>query len=125
MKKNKLIIICIVIVILIGGFIINNKIKEKDFLTEQGPRIEKYLKYNYKGITQVSFINIVTHPTGVSHVKGYVNGDKEMNFDAAVSSDGFNAGLNFFNKTPEYKFDNYETKTVEEIEKIEETKSTN
>ncbi|WP_167630526.1 DUF1433 domain-containing protein [Listeria valentina] len=62
------------------------KHQEKELMQEQKSRIEKYLNYNFKNINKVTLTDTYTNPTGVTHIKGYVNDDKNLTIDAPLSS---------------------------------------
>lgn len=126
MKINKKLILVLIILFLVtGSRYIMKKIEESKIMSEEKPRIEKFLKYNYEGIESVTLTDIIINATGVPHVKGYVNGDKNLSFDAGLYEEHFNYALNFKkDDNPKEKFDSPEKeKTVLEIEKEEETEN--
>lgn len=125
-KKWKIVLIILIFLLLvIGGRYIMKKIEESKIMSEEKPRIEKFLKYNYEGIETVTLTDVIINATGIPHVKGYVNGDKNLSFDAGIYEEHFNYALNFKKAdSPKEKFDNPEKeKTVLEIEKEEETEN--
>src|SRR5699024_650904 len=85
--------------------------------------IIKYLKYNYKGIDSVTLTGVKINPTGIPHIEGYINDDKEISFDAGIYDEHFEAALNFdFDRNkPEYRNGDNQVRntTVSEIEKEE------
>lgn len=92
-------------------------------IAEEKPRIEKYLKYNYENIDTVTITHVKYNPTGIPHLRGYVNGDKELAFDAGIYDEHFETALNITSDDfPNTKDPNQDTLTVSEIEKREEKK---
>ncbi|MBM5607811.1 DUF1433 domain-containing protein [Listeria ivanovii] len=77
--------------------------QEKDLMAEQKPRIEKYLNYNYNNIESVTLTETYTNPTGVTHIKGYINNNKKLKIDAPL--DGIN-GVEVVDTTT-YIYENY------------------
>ncbi|MBC1460827.1 DUF1433 domain-containing protein [Listeria welshimeri] len=94
----------------------------KKILVEQKPRIETFFNYNYKGINNITLTSTKKNPTGVIHIKGYLNDNKDFWIDAALYDE---AGIEVVNSAkevdetflkPEYEEN---IKTVSEIEKEE------
>lgn len=94
----------------------------KKILVEQKPRIETFFNYNYKGINNITLTSSKKNPTGVIHIKGYLNDNKDLWIDAALYDE---AGIEVVNSAkevdetflkPEYEEN---IKTVSEIEKEE------
>ncbi|WP_088839405.1 DUF1433 domain-containing protein, partial [Listeria sp. ILCC792] len=79
------------------------KHQEKELMQEQKPRIEKYLSYNYNNINTITLTNVYTNPTGVIHIKGYINNNKKLKIDAPL--DGKN-GVEVVDTTT-YIYENY------------------
>lgn len=119
MKKKRFIILFCIILILVGGSYLKKEFDKKEIIETEGPRIEKYLKYNYKGIDSITFTTVKMNPTGVPHIIGYVNNNKDMNFNAGIYKNHFSRSLDFFDKIPEYKNKDGLVKSVSEIEKEE------
>ncbi|MBC1469504.1 DUF1433 domain-containing protein [Listeria welshimeri] len=128
MKKKIIIIFSAIITIILflaGGYFILKNQEEKDMkkiLVEQKPRIETFFNYNYKGINNITLTSTKKNPTGVIHIKGYLNDDKDLWIDAALYDE---AGIEVVNSAkevdetflkPEYEEN---IKTVSEIEKEE------
>lgn len=128
MKKKNIIIFSAIITIILflaGGYFILKNQEEKDMkkiLVEQKPRIETFFNYNYKGINNITLTSTKKNPTGVIHIKGYLNDDKDLWIDAALYDE---AGIEVVNSEkevdetflkPEYEEN---IKTVSEIEKEE------
>lgn len=91
--KKTFIIITILLFIITGGWLILKAIQETKLLQTEKPRIEKYLKYNYENIESVSFTEVKTNPTGVQHIIGYVNNDKETYFNAGIYNNNFEGDI--------------------------------
>lgn len=128
MKKKNIIIFSAIITIILflaGGYFILKNQEEKDMkkiLVEQKPRIETFFNYNYKGINNITLTSTKKNPTGVIHIKGYLNDNKDLWIDAALYDE---AGIEVVNSAkevdetflkPEYEEN---IKTVSEIEKEE------
>ncbi|MHC5377611.1 DUF1433 domain-containing protein [Listeria welshimeri] len=128
MKKKIIIIFSAIITIILflaGGYFILKNQEEKDMkkiLVEQKPRIETFFNYNYKGINNITLTSTKKNPTGVIHIKGYLNDNKDLWIDAALYDE---AGIEVVNSAkevdetflkPEYEEN---IKTVSEIEKEE------
>lgn len=128
MKKKIIIIFSAIITIILflaGGYFILKNQEEKDMkkiLVEQKPRIETFFNYNYKGINNITLTSTKKNPTGVIHIKGYLNDNKDLWIDAALYDE---AGIEVVNSAkevdetflkPEYEEN---VKTVSEIEKEE------
>lgn len=90
---KKIFIVIILLFIITIGLLILKVIQETKLLQEAKPRIEKYLKYNYKNIESVSFIDVKTNPTGVQHIIGYVNNDKETYFNVGIYNNKFEGDI--------------------------------
>ncbi|MGY3779201.1 DUF1433 domain-containing protein [Isobaculum melis] len=122
MKKKKIIIIIILLVLIGGGYYLKEEFDKKKLIETEGPRIEKYLKYNYENYESITFDTVVVNPTGIPHIKGYVNNNPELKFDVGIYDDHFNAGVNWIDDEksliPREEYQ-YESKTVTEIEKEE------
>ncbi|PFJ75536.1 DUF1433 domain-containing protein [Bacillus nitratireducens] len=114
----------------VGGY---HYVKEKQteelekYMAEQKNRIEKYLKYNYNNVHSVTLTDIHKNPTGVVHINGYINGDKDLEIDASVVSEKgieFVGGLSreFYNKNKKPELGD-KSKSVSEIEAEEKRKS--
>ncbi|PER24691.1 hypothetical protein CN485_21925 [Bacillus cereus] len=122
--------VSLLVIAAVGGY---HYMKEKQteelkkYMAEQKIRIEKYLKYNYNNVHSVTLTDIHRNPTGVVHINGYINGDKDLEIDASVVSE---KGIEFVGGLSE-EFDdkNYKTelggklKSVSEIEEEEKRKS--
>lgn len=128
MKKKNIIIFSAIITIILflaGGYFILKNQEEKDMkkiLVEQKPRIETFFNYNYKGINNITLTSTKKNPTGVIHIKGYLNDNEDLWIDAALYDE---AGIEVVNSAkevdetflkPEYEEN---IKTVSEIEKEE------
>lgn len=127
-RKTKIqIILSILLIILfvtLGGYFYM-KHQEKELIQEQKPRIEKYLKYTYNNINNITLTGTYTNPTGVIHIEGYVNNNKKLWIDAGVSGKN---GVEVVNTSEELDNDYlkkeflYKSKNVTEIEAEEKAK---
>jgi len=122
-KKISLSILIIGILILLGGCKNMEKAEQETYMLEQKPRIEKFLTYNYNNINSVTLTGTKKNPMGGFSIKGYINDDTSLAITVPVSSidtdieyvDGLNG--EFIDNN--YKFPGQDTKTISEIEKIE------
>ncbi|MDF3555863.1 DUF1433 domain-containing protein, partial [Bacillus cereus] len=123
--KKKLIIILSIICIIAGGYFtmeyLKQKEKEERFWKVQEARIEKYIHYNIQDVKSITFIEHKISPMGVPHIKGYINDNRELWFDAGLDDNdtferklGRSGELGKLIKDPE--------KSVSEIEKEEKEK---
>ncbi|MBA3926676.1 DUF1433 domain-containing protein [Listeria sp. W9-0585] len=98
MKKRIIIVgsLCVLVAIAIGGIVImNNNVENKQeaqMLVEKN-RIETYLKYNYKDISNVEITKTGVTPMGIPYIDGYVNGDKNLNFSADIYDGHFEESI--------------------------------
>ncbi|MGY3779206.1 DUF1433 domain-containing protein [Isobaculum melis] len=95
---------------------------KKGIMNEEGPRIEKFLTYNYNDIKTIHFTKVVINPTGIPHIQGYVNDNKEYYFSASIGTPHFNTGVSFSKNWVPKKFGDSTIKTLEEIETEEKSK---
>ncbi|WP_350369332.1 DUF1433 domain-containing protein [Bacillus cereus] len=123
MKKAMILVISAVIIA--GGYFtieyLKQKEKEEKFWNEQKERVEKYIHYNIKDVKSITFTKNDVSPMGVPSVEGYINNDKELWFDASISTTdkfedkfGCSGELDKMIKKP--------AKSVSEIEKEEKEK---
>ncbi|EEM07725.1 DUF1433 domain-containing protein [Bacillus pseudomycoides] len=123
--KKKLVIILSIICIIAGGYFtmeyLKQKEKEEKFWKVQEARVEKYIRYNIQDVKSIKFTEKSVSPMGVPSIEGYINDDKELWFDASISTtenfeDKFSRSgeLGKLIKNPE--------KSVSEIEKEEKEK---
>ncbi|MGX1459630.1 uncharacterized protein DUF1433 [Bacillus thuringiensis] len=124
MKKVMILVVSAVVIIAGGYFTIEylkQKEKEEKFWNEQKERVEKYIHYNIKDVKSITFTKNDVSPMGVPSVEGYINNDKELWFDASISTTdkfedkfGCSGELDKMIKKP--------AKSVSEIEKEEKEK---
>ncbi|PFL28125.1 hypothetical protein COJ16_28880 [Bacillus cereus] len=123
--KKVMILIVSAVVIIAGGYFtmeyLKQKEKEEKFWNEQKERVEKYIHYNIKDVKSIKFTKNDVSPMGVPSVEGYINNDKELWFDASISTTdkfedkfGCSGELDKMIKKP--------AKSVSEIEKEEREK---
>ncbi|EEL55245.1 DUF1433 domain-containing protein [Bacillus cereus] len=88
--KKKLVIILSIICIIAGGFFtleyLKHKEKEEFFWKTQETRVEKYIHYNVKDVKSITFIEHKISPMGIPSIEGYINDDKDLWFDASIST---------------------------------------
>ncbi|HFK1749314.1 TPA: DUF1433 domain-containing protein [Bacillus cereus] len=124
MKKVMILIVSAVILI-VGGYFtmeyLKQKEKEEKFWKVQEARVEKYIHYNIKDVKSITFREHKVSPMGVPHIRGYINGDKALWFDAGIGTTenfeddfGCSGELDKLIKKPD--------KSVSEIEKEEKKK---
>ncbi|MGY3779251.1 DUF1433 domain-containing protein [Isobaculum melis] len=119
MKKKRMIII-VIFLVLLGTYFLKKEFDKKKLIESEGPRIEKYLKYNFKDIKSVTFTDVVMNPTGIPHIHGYVNDDAHLGFSAGIYDEHYEADFSWYNSEISPESNNlYKNKTVTEIEKEE------
>ncbi|HDR7642348.1 MULTISPECIES: DUF1433 domain-containing protein [Bacillus] len=113
------------LLLMAGGFFtleyLKHKEEEEKFWKVQETRVAKYIHYNVKDVKSITFTEHETSPMGVPHIKGYINDNQELWFDAGLNSNnnferklGRSGKLGQLIKQPE--------KSVSEIEKEEKEK---
>ncbi|MCR8859080.1 hypothetical protein CN887_29770 [Bacillus pseudomycoides] len=118
------------VVLIAGGYFTMEYLKQKELEKEkevnfwkvQEARVEKYIRYNINDVKSIKFTEHKVSPMGVPHVKGYINANKELRFDAGISNT--KDFENDFGCSGEL-YDNYmkkPAKSVSEIEKEEKEK---
>ncbi|MCU5270502.1 DUF1433 domain-containing protein [Bacillus cereus] len=123
--KKVMILVVSAVVIIAGGYFtmeyLNQKEKEEKFWKAQEARVEKYIHYNIENVESITFSDHSVSPMGVPSVEGYINNDKELWFDASISTTdkfedkfGCSGELDKMIKKP--------AKSVSEIEKEEKEK---
>lgn len=90
-------------------------------IKEEKPRIEKYLKYNYKNVKEVKITKVDQTPMGTIYLDGYINQNKELDFSADIYESHVNKSIDVSEKLA--KLAKYEKdKSVTEIENEENGK---
>ncbi|MGS0534212.1 DUF1433 domain-containing protein (plasmid) [Bacillus mycoides] len=123
--KKVMILVVSAVVLIAGGYFtmeyLKQKEKEEKFWKTQEARTEKYIYYNIKDVKSITFTKNDVSPMGVPSVEGYINNDKELWFDASISTTkdfenkfGCSGELDEMIKKP--------AKSVSEIEKEEKEK---
>ncbi|EEM97748.1 MULTISPECIES: DUF1433 domain-containing protein [Bacillus cereus group] len=125
MKKAMILVVSAVMLIAGGYFTIEylkQKEKEEKFWNEQKERVEKYIHYNIQDVKSITFTENKISPMGVPHIRGYINGDKALWFDAGIGTTenfeddfGCSGELDEMIKKPD--------KSVSEIKKEEKAKN--
>ncbi|MFA2819826.1 DUF1433 domain-containing protein [Bacillus wiedmannii] len=114
------------LLLMAGGFFtleyLKHKEEEEKFWKVQEARVEKYIRYNIQDVKSITFIEHKISPMGIPSIEGYINDDKDLWFDASISTtenfeDKFSRSgeLGKLIKDPE--------KSVSEIENEEKKKS--
>ncbi|MDM5190971.1 DUF1433 domain-containing protein [Bacillus sp. DX4.1] len=124
MKKVMIWFVSAMVIIAGGCFTmeyLKQKEKEEKFWKVQEARVEKYIHYNIQDVKSITFIEHKISPMGVPHIKGYINDNRELWFDAGLDDNdtferklGRSGELGKLIKKPE--------KSVSEIEKEEKEK---
>ncbi|MED1093838.1 DUF1433 domain-containing protein [Bacillus paramycoides] len=120
--KKVIILVVSAVVLIAGGYFtmeyLKQKEKEEKFWKAQEVRVEKYIRYNIQDVKSITFIEHKISPMGVPHIKGYINDNRELWFDAGLDDNdifdrklGCSGELGKLIKKPE--------KSVSEIEKEE------
>ncbi|ANP80159.1 hypothetical protein BAQ53_04625 [Bacillus sp. B25(2016b)] len=123
--KKVIIWVVSALVLIAGGYFtmeyLKQKEKEEKFWKAQEARVEKYIHYNIQDVKSITFKEHSVSPMGVPSVEGYINNDKELWFDASISTTdkfedkfGCSGELDKMIKKP--------AKSVSEIEKEEKEK---
>ncbi|MDM5187437.1 DUF1433 domain-containing protein [Bacillus sp. DX4.1] len=89
MKKVMIWFVSAVVLIAGGDFTmeyLKQKEKEEKFWKDQEARVEKYIRYNIQDVKSIIFTKKDVSPMGVPSVEGYINNDKELWFDASIST---------------------------------------
>ncbi|MBC1387915.1 DUF1433 domain-containing protein [Listeria innocua] len=127
MKKQPIFVVSILIIILscFIGYVLWKKheihLANETFLKEEAPRIEKYLKYNYNNIENVTFTKVDYTGMGTPYIEGYVNGDKDLYFTTSIYNDHFEKNVGM--PIEMYEWAKYPVdKTVTEIQQEENSK---
>ncbi|HDR8169062.1 TPA: DUF1433 domain-containing protein [Bacillus thuringiensis] len=88
---KKVIILDVSALLLIaGGFFtleyLKHKEEEEKFWKVQEARVEKYIRYNIQDVKSITFIEHKISPMGIPSIEGYINDDKDLWFDASIST---------------------------------------
>ncbi|PEC62507.1 DUF1433 domain-containing protein [Bacillus toyonensis] len=123
--KKVMILAVSAVVIIAGGYFtmeyLKQKEKEEKFWKAQEARVEKYIHYNIQDVKSITFTKKDVSPMGVPSVEGYINNDKELWFDASISTtDNFEDKFGCSGKLD--KMIKKPAKSVSEIEKEEKEK---
>ncbi|HDP6144754.1 DUF1433 domain-containing protein [Staphylococcus aureus] len=115
---NKKYILILVSVILIGMIVIAyvlNKQKKDHYIETQEKRIDLYFKHNLNNYKNMKVTDFHKNPMGGYFVEGYINDNKDYEFQASIDSggddqfhkdigyDGDKIGKLFKEKDPKYK----------------------
>lgn len=88
--KKVVILIVSALVLIAGGFFSLEYLKDKEieekFWKVQEARVEKYIRYNIQDVKSITFIEHKISPMGIPSIEGYINDDKDLWFDASIST---------------------------------------
>ncbi|ASZ67031.1 DUF1433 domain-containing protein [Bacillus cereus] len=88
--KKVVILIVSALVLIAGGFFtleyLKHKEQEEIFWKAQKARVEKYIRYNIQDVKSITFIEHKISPMGIPSIEGYINDDKDLWFDASIST---------------------------------------
>ncbi|MFV8520092.1 DUF1433 domain-containing protein [Bacillus sp. SBS7] len=88
--KKVVILIVSALVLIAGGFFtleyLKHKEEEEKFWKVQEARVEKYIRYNIQDVKSITFIEHKISPMGIPSIEGYINDDKNLWFDASIST---------------------------------------
>ncbi|PGZ97132.1 hypothetical protein COE51_15230 [Bacillus pseudomycoides] len=119
--KKKLIVILSIICIITGGYFTMEYLKQKEikeqFWKRQEARITKYIHYNIKDVKSITFTEHNVNPMGVPSIKGYINDNKELSFNASIiDSKDYEKDFSCSGQL----YDNYVKKPEKSVSEIEE-----
>ncbi|MBU5217666.1 DUF1433 domain-containing protein [Bacillus albus] len=88
--KKVVILILSALMLIAGGFFTLEYLKHKEleekFWKAQEARVEKYIRYNIQDVKSITFIEHKISPMGIPSIEGYINDDKNLWFDASIST---------------------------------------
>ncbi|MBJ8205203.1 DUF1433 domain-containing protein [Bacillus cereus] len=88
--KKVVILIVSALLLMAGGFFtleyLKHKEEEEKFWKVQEARVEKYIRYNIQDVKSITFIEHKISPMGIPSIEGYINDDKDLWFDASIST---------------------------------------
>ncbi len=85
-KRYVLITILIIFVFMVVCGYISHKNKKEHYIQTQEKRIDLYFKYNLKDYHSMHVTSFKKNPMGGYFIKGYINNDKNYDFDATIFS---------------------------------------
>ncbi|QHK50388.1 DUF1433 domain-containing protein [Staphylococcus aureus] len=116
MKKKYILIIVVVIIIgLVVVACVTHKHKKDHYIETQEKRIDLYFKHNLNNYKNMKVTDFHKNPMGGYFVEGYINENKDYEFQASIDSggdnqfhkdigyDGDKIGKLFKEKDPKYK----------------------
>ena len=88
---KKVVILIVSALLLIAGVFftmeyLKHKEQEEKFWKVQEARVEKYIRYNIQDVKSITFIEHKISPMGIPSIEGYINDDKDLWFDASIST---------------------------------------
>ncbi|EOO32827.1 DUF1433 domain-containing protein [Bacillus mycoides] len=88
--KRVIILVVSAVVLIAGGYFTMEYLKQKEeeekFWKVQEARVEKYIRYNIQDVKSITFTEKSVSLMGVPSIEGYINDDKELWFDASIST---------------------------------------
>ncbi|HHW5058489.1 TPA: DUF1433 domain-containing protein [Staphylococcus aureus] len=132
-KKTKIVILIIVLIItiLMAFAYISHKHKKENYIAIQEKRIDLYFTHNLNKYKNMEVTDFHKNPMGGYFVEGYINDNKDYEFQASIDSggddqfhkdigyDGDKIGKLFKEKDPKYKLSVDEIIEKEHLDKSE------
>ncbi|HBM3604835.1 TPA: DUF1433 domain-containing protein [Listeria innocua] len=128
MKKHSNILISILIIVLclFFGFFFWKKYEIQNtnkIFTQQKPRIKAFFDYNYNGINEITLTSLQENPTGVVHIKGYLNGDEDLWIDAGLFDSSGVETVNSAKEVDEQFLKNENEENIKTVSEIQQEKN--
>lgn len=92
---------------------------KKEILKREGPRVEKFMKYNFEGIKKITIKSLEETPMGGYFLNGYINDDKDLDFSADIGTK-FEKNISYSEELIPKKKDSNGVEILKDIEDIEE-----
>ncbi|MBC1378131.1 DUF1433 domain-containing protein [Listeria innocua] len=96
-------------------------VEREAFLKEESPRIEQFLKYNYRNINKLTFTHVKVSPMGIPYIEGFINNDENLFFSATIYDEHFENSISIPEDVSNWR-KNEINKTVSEIQQEENSK---
>ncbi|MBC1366569.1 DUF1433 domain-containing protein [Listeria innocua] len=128
MKKHSNILISILIIVLclFFGFFFWKKYEIQNtnkIFTQQKPRIKAFFDYNYNGINEITLTSLQENPTGVVHIKGFLNGDEDLWIDAGLFDSSGVETVNSAKEVDEQFLKNENEENIKTVSEIQQEKN--
>ncbi|WP_221642120.1 DUF1433 domain-containing protein [Listeria innocua] len=125
MKKRAFLILFFILIIVFSGALFWKKhqenVEREAFLKEESPRIEQFLKYNYRNINKLTFTHVKVSPMGIPYIEGFINNDENLFFSATIYDEHFENSISIPEDVSNWR-KNEINKTVSEIQQEENSK---